>query len=106
MLRKITTIDAFDQLLESKEVFYFLKHSNSCPVSQAAYETFEKFHYERDMDGYYLIVQDHAELSKHIEEKYGIKHESPQAFYFKNKAVKWNGSHQEIQMNTLSNAED
>ncbi|MFC3900178.1 bacillithiol system redox-active protein YtxJ [Aliicoccus persicus] len=106
MLRKITTIDAFDQLLESKEVFYFLKHSNSCPVSQAAYETFEKFHYECDMDGYYLIVQDHAELSKHIEEKYGIKHESPQAFYFKNKAVKWNGSHQEIQMNTLSNAED
>ena len=106
MLRKITSIDAFDALLEDTNVFYFLKHSNSCPISQAAFETYEKFHYERDMNGYYLIVQEQQELSKFIEDRFNIKHESPQAFYFVNQEVKWHASHQDIQINTLFSAED
>src|SRR5699024_6199512 len=76
MLTKITNIDSFDKLLDSKEFFFFLKHSNTCPISAGAFEEFQKFHYERDIDGYYLIVQDHRELSNYISEKYDIKHES------------------------------
>ena len=38
MLTKITNIDSFDKLLDSKEFFFFLKHSNTCPISAGAFE--------------------------------------------------------------------
>src|SRR5690625_6933252 len=69
MLTKITNIDAFQNLIKNKNEFYFLKHSNTCPISASAFEEFQKFHYERDMDGYYLIVQDHRELSNYIADR-------------------------------------
>lgn len=106
MLTKITNIDSFDKLLDSKEFFFFLKHSNTCPISTGAFEEFQKFHYERDIDGYYLIVQDHRELSNYISEKYDIKHESPQAFYFDNSEVKWHDSHNKISLTNLASVED
>jgi len=48
MLTKITNIDAFQNLIKNKNEFYFLKHSNTCPISASAFEEFQKFHYERD----------------------------------------------------------
>lgn len=106
MLTKITNIDAFQNLIKNKTEFYFLKHSNTCPISALAFEEFQKFHYERDMDGYYLIVQDHRDLSDYISETYDIKHESPQAFYFSKGSVKWHDSHGKITLSTLSSVED
>ena len=106
MLTKITNIDAFQNLIKDKNEFYFLKHSNTCPISASAFEEFQKFHYERDMDGYYLIVQDHRDLSNYISETYDIKHESPQAFYFSKGNVKWHDSHGKITLSTLSSVED
>lgn len=106
MLTKITNIDSFDKLLDTKEFFFFLKHSNTCPISAGAFEEFQKFHYERDIDGYYLIVQDHRELSNYISEKYGVKHESPQAFYFDDSEVKWHDSHDKISLKNLAAVED
>ncbi|QQD86032.1 bacillithiol system redox-active protein YtxJ [Jeotgalicoccus sp. ATCC 8456] len=106
MLTKITNIDAFQNLLNDKHEFYFLKHSNTCPISSSAFDEFQKFHYERDMDGHYLVVQDHRELSNYIAETFEIKHESPQAFYFVDGKVKWHDSHGKITLATLSSVED
>jgi bacillithiol system protein YtxJ len=106
MLTKITSIESFQKLLKEKDAFYFLKHSNTCPISAEAFEEFKKYHYERDIDGYYLIVQDHRELSDYISEHFGIKHESPQAFYIVNGEVKWNDSHQNITLSKLASVED
>lgn len=106
MLTKKTTIESFQKLLEEKQDFFFMKHSSTCPISAAAFEEFQKFHYERDMDGYYLVVQDHRKLSDYISEQFDIKHESPQAFYFENGAPKWNDSHQNITLGKLSTVED
>jgi len=106
MLTKTTTIDSFQKLLDEKKTFFFMKHSSTCPISAAAFEEFQKFHYERDMDGYYLVVQDHRQLSDHISETFGIRHESPQAFYFVDGEPKWNDSHQKITLSTLSSVED
>ncbi|HIW12665.1 MAG TPA: bacillithiol system redox-active protein YtxJ [Candidatus Salinicoccus stercoripullorum] len=106
MLTKTTTIDSFQKLLDEKKTFFFMKHSSTCPISAAAFEEFQKFHYERDMDGYYLVVQDHRQLSDHISDTFGITHESPQAFYFVDGEPKWNDSHQKITLNTLASVED
>lgn len=106
MLTKITTIESFQKLLNDKEYFYFLKHSNTCPISASAFEEFKKLHYERDFDGYYLVVQDHRELSNYLSEEFGIKHESPQAFYFDHGEVKWHDSHGSITLSNLAAVED
>lgn len=106
MLTKITSIEAFKRLLEEKSYFYFMKHSITCPISINAFEEFKKFHYERDIDGYYLIVQDHRELSNYIADHFDIKHESPQAFYFENGTVKWHDSHSNITVQKLASVED
>lgn len=106
MLTKITTIESFQKLLEEKDLFYFLKHSNTCPISADAFEEFQKYHYERDIDGYYLIVQNSRELSDYISEFFGIKHESPQAFYIENGKVKWSDSHHNITLSKLASVED
>lgn len=47
-------------------MFFVLKHSETCPISANAYDQFNKFLYERDMDGYYLIVQQERDLSDYI----------------------------------------
>ncbi|MFC3420284.1 bacillithiol system redox-active protein YtxJ [Salinicoccus hispanicus] len=106
MLTKTTSIESFQKLLQANKDFFFMKHSSTCPISATAFEEFQKFHYERDMDGYYLIVQDHRKLSDYIAEHFDVRHESPQAFYFEAGKLKWSDSHQNITLNNLSSVED
>ena len=96
-MKKIETIDQFDQLLEGKERFFFMKHSLTCPVSGSAFDEYQKFAKETDdQDTYYLAVQESRDLSNHIAETFGIKHESPQAFLFEEGKPVWNESHWKI----------
>ncbi|GAA3733970.1 bacillithiol system redox-active protein YtxJ [Salinicoccus jeotgali] len=106
MITKTTSIESFQKLLQEKKSFFFMKHSSTCPISAAAFEEFQKFHYERDMDGYYLIVQNNRDLSDYIAENFNVKHESPQAFYFENEEVRWQDSHSNITLKSLSAVED
>ncbi|GGI29985.1 MULTISPECIES: bacillithiol system redox-active protein YtxJ [Staphylococcus] len=105
MATKLTSIDQFEQVIQQYPYVFVLKHSNTCPISERAMDQFNKFLYERDMDGYYLIVQEERELSNYIEEKTGIKHESPQAFYFVNGEASWHESHDNITVSSLAKAE-
>ncbi|MGV3031838.1 bacillithiol system redox-active protein YtxJ [Staphylococcus chromogenes] len=105
MATKLTSIDQFEQVIQQYPYLFVLKHSNTCPISERAMDQFNKFLYERDMDGYYLIVQEERELSNYIEEKTGIKHESPQAFYFVNGEASWHESHDNITVSSLAKAE-
>ncbi|UBH09153.1 bacillithiol system redox-active protein YtxJ [Macrococcus armenti] len=106
MMIKINTIEQFENLIEEQTNVYLLKHSETCPVSLSAYDQFENFMYERDINGYYLIVQQARALSDYIAEQTNVKHESPQAFYFTNKTVKWHDSHRNITIANLSKAEE
>jgi bacillithiol system protein YtxJ len=97
IMKKVETKEEFNQLLESKERFFFLKHSLTCPISGSAFEEYQKFVNETDeQDAYYLAVQESRDLSNHIAEAFGIKHESPQAFLFKDGKPVWNDSHWNI----------
>ncbi len=102
-MQKIESVEQFEQLIESGDTFTLLKHSLTCPISQAAYEEYVKFTEENPNEkSYYLTVQDSRPLSTFIAEKYNVKHESPQAFLFHHKNVAWHASHWKITNNTLA----
>lgn len=104
-MKKFTGNEDFEQALETLENFILLKHSSTCPISQAAFEEYEKFASEYDYT-YYLVVQDERSLSNHIAEKLQIKHESPQAILFKNGEAVWHASHWKITYDSLKKAID
>ncbi|WP_409254372.1 bacillithiol system redox-active protein YtxJ [Bacillus sp. SCS-153A] len=96
-LKKIESIEEFNQLLEGKDQFFFLKHSLTCPISGSAFDEYQKFAKEtEEQEAYYLAVQESRDLSNHIAETFGIKHESPQAFLFKEGKPVWHDSHWRI----------
>ncbi|PTH43028.1 bacillithiol system redox-active protein YtxJ [Staphylococcus arlettae] len=106
MAIKLSSIDQFEQVLNENKYVFVFKHSETCPISANAYDQFNKFLYERDMDGYYLVVQQERKLSDYIEDKTNIKHESPQAFYFVDGKALWNASHNDINVSSLATAEE
>ncbi|MEH7385705.1 bacillithiol system redox-active protein YtxJ, partial [Bacillus sp. JJ1521] len=80
---KVETIEEFSQVLEKENKFILIKHSLTCPISKAAFDEYEQFVAENvNVPTYYLYVQEARELSNHIAEQFGIKHESPQALLF------------------------
>ncbi|WP_042459763.1 bacillithiol system redox-active protein YtxJ [Neobacillus dielmonensis] len=105
MLKKIDSVDEFNQIVNNEAKFLLLKHSLTCPISQAAYKEYEKFSEENSsISTYYLAVQDARPLSNEIAEKYSIKHESPQTILFSNGEALWNASHWKITNRALSAA--
>lgn len=105
IVKRFNGNEEFDQALQTAEQFIILKHSSTCPISQAAYEEYESFAEEHDsLPIYFLIVQEERPLSNHIAEKFSIKHESPQALLFKNGEVAWHASHWKITYDSLTKA--
>ena len=99
---KVNSIEEFNQVVSNNETFLFFKNSTTCPISHAAYEEFENFVTdENNVTCFYLHVQEARELSNFIAERYNVKHESPQALFFKGNEVAWNASHWKITYSTL-----
>ncbi|MEH7012446.1 bacillithiol system redox-active protein YtxJ [Neobacillus niacini] len=105
MLKKIDTLEQFEDLLKQTDKFFLLKHSLTCPISHAAYQEYEKYAGENQgVPTYYLAVQDARPLSNEIAEKFEIKHESPQALLINKGEAIWNASHWKITKRSLTNA--
>ena len=101
--QKITTIDQFQSVLNEQGSFLLLKHSVTCPVSRSAFEAVDHFSLNNEeIKTYYLVVQEAKPLSNYISETFQIKHESPQAFLFKDKQAIWNTSHWNITNDQLT----
>ncbi|WP_017756149.1 bacillithiol system redox-active protein YtxJ [Calidifontibacillus oryziterrae] len=93
---QLSSVEEFNRIIESSGTFLLMKHSLTCPVSQAAFDEFGKFTNNTKFPTYYLYVQDARPLSNYIAETFHIKHESPQALLFENGQVKWHVSHWNI----------
>ncbi|MCP3762457.1 bacillithiol system redox-active protein YtxJ [Domibacillus sp. A3M-37] len=102
-MQKIININEFEELIESNEPFFLLKHSTTCPISAAAYDEYQSFMEDpaSDKKGVYLAVQEARELSNHIAQVTNIRHESPQVIYFKEGKPDWNESHWKITKDQL-----
>ena len=100
-LKKITTIEEFENLLNQSR-FFLLKNSTTCSISTEAFNEYERVSTEiPNATMYYLNVQEARPLSNYIAETFEIKHESPQAFLFENGSPVWNDSHWKITYKTL-----
>ncbi|MGI8316761.1 bacillithiol system redox-active protein YtxJ [Halobacillus mangrovi] len=88
--------DEFNNLLKTKEEFFLLKHSLTCPISAAARSEYEKFQSTASVPCYILHVQESRQLSNSIAKEFQVRHESPQALLFKNGKVVWHDSHGSI----------
>lgn len=95
---EITTLDEWKNIREQsaergKVVF---KHSTTCPVSANALNEFEQYLGKQPNDSvdYYLVkVIETRPVSNQIAEDLGVKHESPQIIYVKDKEKYWTASH-------------
>lgn len=104
-MKRFNGSEEFEQALQEKDTFIVLKHSSTCPISQAAYEEYESFASEHEeLPIYYLIVQEDRPLSNLMAERFSIKHESPQVLLFKNGEVAWHASHWKITYSSLTDA--
>jgi bacillithiol system protein YtxJ len=103
MKTRVSTIEEFNQKLTETKEFLFIKHSLTCPISTAAFEEYEKFEGDhKELETFYLYVQEDRPLSNHIAEAFSIKHESPQALLFKDGQVVWTASHWNITYKALA----
>jgi len=76
------------------------KHSLTCPVSAAAYEQMTRV----DGEVALIEVQVARALSREIEGRLGVPHESPQVIILKNGQVVWNASHFKITADAVTKA--
>jgi bacillithiol system protein YtxJ len=80
----------------------------SCPISRRARNEYEKFVTTKNQEGekslhYYMIdVVNNREISNSIENKTGIKHESPQIILLHNGQPQWYESHMSINSKTIN----
>lgn len=96
--REITTIEEWDDILNksSEKDQIILKHSTTCPVSTNALEEYEAYLQDQPNENidYTLVkVRESRPVSNKIEEDLGVKHESPQIIYIKDKAKYWSTTH-------------
>jgi bacillithiol system protein YtxJ len=94
--------ESLEQLLSSSKerpVVVF-KHSNSCPISSYAYREMEKLEGEVNL----LEIQAAQDVSKEVEDRTGIRHESPQVIVLRDGKAVWNASHYDVSAGEVKKA--
>jgi bacillithiol system protein YtxJ len=76
---------------KDKAVIFF-KHSNSCPISSAAYREMEKLEDQVNL----LEVQSAREVSRELANITGVPHETPQVIVLRGGKAVWNASHFDV----------
>lgn len=76
------------------------KHSLTCPISHGAYEEMSLLTEEIAL----VVVQDARPVSNEIEQRTGIRHESPQALILRGGEVAWHASHWKITKSSVTRA--
>ena len=76
------------------------KHSTTCPISAAAFSEMSRFGGEVTL----VNVQSAVSLSREIEQKTGVAHESPQVLVLLKGKVVWNASHWKVNAESVEQA--
>jgi bacillithiol system protein YtxJ len=104
MSTQIRSTEELDQFLAGKGKRLLFKHSTTCPISATAYEEFQAYLKEHDLPSAVILVREDRPVSNAVEERFGIKHESPQIFLLEDGQVKWHTSHWKITRDSISQA--
>lgn len=100
--RKIADAKELDELLarSNEAPVVVFKHSMTCPISSAAYQEMLKF----DGEVALVVVQRAREVSREVEARTGVQHESPQAIVLRNGQAVWSASHWKVTSEAVSRA--
>src|SRR5919201_24855 len=96
-----------EQLLDKSKTdpVLIFKHSTQCPISAQAYEEFIDFAKgARDLTCGTVLVIENRILSNVIADRFGVRHQSPQALLIKDGRVVWHASHWSITSESLRDA--
>jgi|SRR5436190_12162210 len=96
-----------EEILERSqhEPVLLFKHSTQCSRSAVVIEAFEAFEQDNPTVpcGLILVIEDRV-VSDEVEERFGIRHESPQAILIINKKPAWYASHWKITKDSIEAA--
>lgn len=94
--------EELEQLFERShaEPVILFKHSNTCPISSAAYREMKRV----GGDVALVVVQKARAVSREVEARTGVQHESPQALMLRGGVVVWSASHWNITAETVVEA--
>jgi bacillithiol system protein YtxJ len=82
------------------EPVLLFKHSDACPISARAYRQMEEVKTPVSI----VVVQRSRDLSREVEARTGVRHETPQALVLRNGRVVWNASHFDITSDVVEQA--
>ena len=95
--RTLSTTAELESALERSSVIpvVIFKHSQTCGISAQAFESISEWWMAKSpvADIFVLPVQDSRALSTAVAQRFGIRHESPQAIVIDQGEVVWHGSH-------------
>lgn len=104
-MEKLNSVEQFEKALAGQKGILLLKHSLTCPISQAAFEEYKSFSDKNPaIKMVYLAVQEARDLSNYIADRTRVKHESPQVILFMDEDVVWHTSHWKISKKSLQEA--
>lgn len=78
------------------------KHSNACPISSAAYQQMSRVKRYVGL----VVVQQNRDVSREVESRTGVRHESPQALIIRDGAAVWTASHFGVTTDAVERALD
>jgi bacillithiol system protein YtxJ len=93
---ELNSVPECESVLENTLVVLF-KHSPTCPVSWMAHrEVTRFFSAQPDIPTYLVSVRRRRDVARHIADKTGVMHESPQVLIFRGGTIAGVASHDEI----------
>ena len=82
------------------EPVLLFKHSNACPISARAYSQMTAVKAPVSI----VVVQKSRDVSREVEQRTGVRHETPQALVIRNGRAVWNASHFDITSDVVERA--
>lgn len=79
-----------------REPVLLFKHSSRCSLSARAYREMQRLDDAEDPPVYHLTVQEARDLSNAVEERLGIRHETPQAILLSKEKALFDASHHDV----------
>ncbi len=100
-IQPLTGVAELDQIIDSGTLVLF-KHSTACWISTMAWRHIRRFSKKvPDVPIYVVNVITQRDLSEDISERFGIRHESPQAIVLREGESVWHASHLKVNTEAL-----
>lgn len=104
-LPQITTTQQADVILQADQPTWIFKHSVTCPISSRALAAFKQYQNDDpNTPAVMVIVQTARDVSNHIAQYTGVRHQSPQALLVRQGQVLFYTSHAKITRRALADA--